>query len=203
MTRETGVRPPGVPTHGPPHLLHKRLTILELLRSLPINHKFSCFLWEESTHKHLLKSPSRACSAILHPIYFIKGFISGKLFRFSSLNLYNDVSDDKIHSMSLIVMSHGHWGGLGDFIISRLQSYIPFLMKMLKMSTFGKLVLIDNWNNIIYFFLDICWQGLFNGWLLFEKNMNNFLANKSEWNHFFLLKLLKRPIFRKLVPLDY
>ena len=82
--------------------------------------------------------------------------------------------------MSLIVMSHGHWGGLGDFIISRLQSYIPFLMKMLKMSTFGKLVLIDNWNNIIYFFLDICWQGLFNGWLLFKKNMNNFLANKSE-----------------------
>ena len=54
---------------------------------------------------------------------------------------YNDVSDDKIHSMSLIMMSHGHWGGLGDFIISRLQSYIPFLMKMLKMSTFGKLVL--------------------------------------------------------------
>ena len=54
--------------------------------------------------------------------------------------------------MTLIVMSHGHWGGLGDFIISRLQSYIPFLMKMLKMSTFGKLVLIDNWNNIIYFF---------------------------------------------------
>ena len=50
-------------------------------------------------------------------------------------------------------MSHGHWGGLGDFIISRLQSYIPFLMKMLKMSTFGKLVLIDNWNNInIYIF---------------------------------------------------
>ena len=47
-------------------------------------------------------------------------------------------------------MSHGHWGGLGDFIISRLQSYIPFLMKMLKMSTFGKLVLIDNCNNIIY-----------------------------------------------------
>ena len=44
MTRETGVRPPGVPTHGPPHLLHKRPTILELLRSLPINHKFSCFL---------------------------------------------------------------------------------------------------------------------------------------------------------------
>ena len=71
--------------------------------------------------------------------------------------------------MSLIVMSHGHWGGLGDFIISRLQSYILFLMKMLKMSTFGELVLIDNWNNIIYFFLDICWQGLFNGWLLFEK----------------------------------
>ena len=152
MTRETRVRPPGVPTHGPPHLLHKRLTILELLRSLPINHKFSCFLWDESIHKHLLKSPSRACSAILHPIYFIKGLISGKLFRFSSLNLYNDVSDDKIHSMSLIVMSHEHWGGLGDFIISRLQSYIPFLMKMLKMSTFGKLVLIDNWNNIIYFF---------------------------------------------------
>ena len=28
-------------------------------------------------------------------------------------------------------MSHGHWGGLGDFIISRLQSYIPFLMKTL------------------------------------------------------------------------
>ena len=79
MTRETGVRPPGVPTHGPPHLLHKRLTILELLRSLPINHKFSCFLWEESIHKHLLKSPSRACSAILHPIYFIKGWISGKI----------------------------------------------------------------------------------------------------------------------------
>ena len=103
-------------------------------------------------HKHLLKSPSRACSAVLHPIHFIKGLISGKLFRFSSLNLYNDVSDDKIHSMSLIVMSHGHWGGLGDFIISRLQSYIPFLMKMLKMSTFGKLVLIDNLNNIIYFF---------------------------------------------------
>ena len=49
-------------------------------------------------------------------------------------------------------MSHGHLGGLGDFIISRLQSYIPFLMKMLKMSTFEKLVLIDNWNNIIYFF---------------------------------------------------
>ena len=60
-------------------------------------------------------------------------------------------------------------GGLGDFIISRLQSYIPFLMKMLKMSTFGELVLIDNWNNIIYFFLDICWQVLFNGWLLFKK----------------------------------
>ena len=180
MTRETGVRPPGVPTHGPPHLLHKRLTILELLRSLPIDHKFSCFLWEESIHKHLLKSPSRACSAILHPIYFIKGLISRKLFRFSSLNLYNDVSDDKIHSMSLIVMSHGHWGGLGDFIISRLQSYIQFLMKMLKMSTFGKLVLIDNWNNIIYFFWTFanCWQGLFNGWLLFKKNMNNFLANK-------------------------
>ena len=73
-------------------------------------------------------------------------------------------------------MSHGHWGGFGDFIISRLQSYIPFLMKMLKMSTFGKLVLIDNWNNINYIF----WQGLFNGWLLFKKNMNNFLANKSE-----------------------
>ena len=54
--------------------------------------------------------------------------------------------------MSLTVMSHRHWGGLGDFIISRLQSYIPFLMKMLRMSTFGKLVRIDNLNNIIYFF---------------------------------------------------
>ena len=103
-------------------------------------------------HKHFLRSPSRACSAILHPIYFIKGLISGKLFRFSSLNLYNDVSTDKIHSITLTVMAHGHWGGLGDFIISRLQSYILFLMKMLKMSTFGKLVLIDNWNNIIYIF---------------------------------------------------
>ena len=61
-------------------------------------------------------------------------------------SVYNDVSNDKM----LSVMSHGHWGGLGDFIISRLQSFIPFLMKMLKMSTFGKLVLIDNWNNIIY-----------------------------------------------------
>ena len=40
MTRETGVRAPGVPTHGPPHLLHNKLTILELLRSLPINHNF-------------------------------------------------------------------------------------------------------------------------------------------------------------------
>ena len=88
---------------------------------------------------------------MLHPIYFIEGLISGKLLRFSSLNLYNDVSDDKIHSMSLIEMSHGHFGGFGDFIISRLQSYIPFLMKMLKMSTYGKLVLIDNWNNVIHF----------------------------------------------------
>ena len=78
--------------------------------------------------------------------------MSGKLFRFSSLNLYNDVSNDKIHSITLTVMAHGHWGGLGDFIISRLQSYILFLMKMLKMSTIGKLVLIDNWNNIIYIF---------------------------------------------------
>ena len=75
-----------------------------------------------------------------------------KLFRFLSLNLYNDVSNDKIHSITLTVMSHGHWSGLGDFTIGRLQSYIPFLMKMLKMSTFGKLVLIDNWNNIIYIF---------------------------------------------------
>ena len=69
--------------------------------------------------------------------------ISGELFRFSSLNLNNDVSNDKIHSVTLTVMSHWHWDGLGEFIISRLQSYIPFLMKMLKMSTFGKLVLID------------------------------------------------------------
>ena len=151
MTCET----PGCANTWPTSFIHKRLTILELLRSLPINHKLSCFFKRRKyIHKHLLKSPSRACSAILHPIYFIKGLISGKLFRFSSLNLYNDVSDDKIHSMSLIVMSHGHWGGLGDFIhvISRLQSYIPFLMKMLKMSTFGKLVLIDNGNNFIYFF---------------------------------------------------
>ena len=77
-------------------------------------------------------------------------------------------------------MSHGHWGGLGDSIISRLQSYIPFLMKMLKMSTFGKLVLIDNWNNIIIY---IFWtfagkDNLMAGFCL--KNMNNFLANKSE-----------------------
>ena len=129
--------PPGVPTHGPPHLLHKRLIILELLRSLPINHEFSCFLWKESIHKHLLRSPSRACSAIPHPIYFTKGLISGELFRFSSLNLYNDVPNDKIHSITLTMMSHGHWGGLVDFIISRLQSYILFLMKLLKMSTFG------------------------------------------------------------------
>ena len=79
--------------------------------------------------------------------------MSGKLLRFLSLNLYNDVSNDKIHSITQTVISHGHWGGLGDFIISRLQSYIPFLMKMLKMSTFGKLVLIANWNNInIYIF---------------------------------------------------
>ena len=125
MTCETGVRSPGVPTHGQPHLLHKRLTILELLRSLPINHKFSCFLLEESIHKHLLRSLSRACSAIPHPIYFTKCLISGKLFRFSSLNLYNDVPNDKIHSITLTVMSHGHWGGLVDFIISRLQSYNP------------------------------------------------------------------------------
>ena len=74
------------------------------------------------------------------------------MFRFSSLNLYNDDSNDKIHSITVTVMSQGHWGGLGDFIISRLQSYILFLIKMLKMSTFGKLVLIDNWNNIIYIF---------------------------------------------------
>ena len=115
------------------------------------------------------------------PIYFIKGLISGKLFRFSSLNLYNDVSDDKIHSMSLIVMSHRHWGGLDDFIISRLQSYIPFLMKMLKMSTFGKLVLIDNWNNIIYFFWTFAGKDyLMAGWLCLKKNTNNFLAKKSE-----------------------
>ena len=42
-------------------------------------------------------------------------------------------------------------------------------MKRLKMSTFGNcMVLIDNWNNYLYF-LDIYWQGLFNGWLLFKK----------------------------------
>ena len=123
MTPETGVRPPGVPAHGPPYFLHKRLTILELFRSLPINHKFSCFLWEESIHKHLRRSPSRTCSAMHHPIYFIKGLITGKLFRFPSLNLYNDVSNDKIH-ITQTMMSQGHWGGLGDFIISRLQLYI-------------------------------------------------------------------------------
>ena len=162
-----------MPTHGPPHLLHKRLTILELLRSLPINHKVSSFLWEESIHEHLLRSPSRTCSAIPHSIYFIK-VISGKLFRFLSLNLYNDVPNDKI---TLTVMFHGHWGGLVDFIISRLQSYILFIMKMIKMPTFRKLVLIDNWNNYLYF-LDICWQWLFSGWLLFKKIWILFLQIK-------------------------
>ena len=52
--------------------------------------------------------------------------------------------DPHIMMFLMTVMSHRHWDGLGDFIISRLQSYIPFLMKMLKMSTFGKLVLIEN-----------------------------------------------------------
>ena len=77
-------------------------------------------------------------------------------------------------------MSHRHWGGLGDFIISRLQSYIPFLIKMLKMSTFGKLVLIDNWNNIIYTFWTFAGKDyLMAGFCL--KNINKFLANiKSE-----------------------
>ena len=82
--------------------------------------------------------------------------------------------------MSLIVMSHGHWGGLGYFIISRLQSYIPFLMKMLKMSTFGKLVLIDNWNNIIDFFWTFAGKDYLVAGFCLKKNMNNFLSNKSE-----------------------
>ena len=77
-------------------------------------------------------------------------------------------------------MSHRHCCGLGDFIISRLQSYIPFLMKMLKMSTFGKLVLIDNWNNIIYFFCTFAGKDCLMTGFCLKKNMNNFLANKSE-----------------------
>ena len=146
------MKPPGVPTHGPPYLIHKRLTILELLRSLPINHNFSCFLWKKVFISTYWEVPPGHAQQFPTPIYFIKGLIYGKLFRFSSLNLYHKVSNDKIHSITLTVMSHRHWGGLGDFIISRLQSYIPFLMKILIMSTFGKLVLIDNWNNIIYIF---------------------------------------------------
>ena len=63
-------------------------------------------------------------------------------------------------------MFNGHWGSLVDFIISRLQSYILFLMKMLEMSTFGNWFLLiigtiiyifwtfDNCNNYLYF-LDI------------------------------------------------
>ena len=93
---------------------------------------------------------------------------------------YNDVSNDKIHSVTLTVMSHRHWDGLGDFIISRLQSYIPFLMKMLKMSTFGNLVLIDNWNNIIYIFWTFAGKDYLMAGFCLKKNMNNFLANKSE-----------------------
>ena len=77
-------------------------------------------------------------------------------------------------------MSHRHRDGLGDFIISRLQSNIPFLMKMLKMSPFGKLVLIYNWNNIIYIFWTFAGKDYLMAGFCFKKNMNNFLANKSE-----------------------
>ena len=121
MTSETRVGTSGVPALGPPYLLHKRLTILELARSLPINYKLSSLLGEESIYKHLLRSPSSASSAIPHSIYFIKGLISGKVFTFSSLNLYNDVPNNKMHSLTLTVMSHGHRGGLVYFKISRLQ----------------------------------------------------------------------------------
>ena len=50
-------------------------------------------------HTHLLRSPSRACSAIPHPIYF-----TNKLFIFLSLYLYNDIPNDEIRSITLTVM---------------------------------------------------------------------------------------------------